>query len=144
MSRAFVKDDGGREQPLPRPVPDAPNYVTPRGYELLREALAAAESAGNERDARYYRERLASAIRVDPPARKSVVAFGASVVARDERGRELRLRIVGADEADPARGAIGWDSPIARALEGRRVGDRVTVSRPAGPIEYRIESIGFP
>ena len=145
MSRAFVKGaDEGPEQPLPRPVSDAPNYVTRRGMELLKQALADAEKAGDQREARYYRDRIATAILVEAKKqRKGTVAFGATVTAKDPNGRALRLTIVGEDEADPARGLVSWESPVARALEGHREGDRVTVDRPAGPIDYTIERVAY-
>jgi transcription elongation GreA/GreB family factor len=145
MSRAFVKDDdGGPEPSYNRPVSDSPNYVTPRGLKLLREAVARAESEQNERDMRYYSERLESAIVVKPKSRANgVVEFGATVEAHDARGGQLRVRIVGEDEADPVNGSISWESPIAQAFSDHHVGDRVTVVRPAGPIEYTIDAITY-
>lgn len=145
MSRAFVKDDdGGPEPSFNRPVSDSPNYVTPRGLELLREALARAESEKNERDVRYYSERIESAIVVQPKSHTNgIVEFGATVEAHDARGGRLKVRIVGEDEADPIKGSISWESPIAQAFSDHHVGDRVTVVRPAGPIEYTIDSIGY-
>ncbi len=142
MSRAFVKEHEGPEPLLARPVSDAPNYVTPRGQRLLREALAYAEADGDERAARYYTERLASAIVVEPTSHtRGVVEFGATVVLRDAKGAQLTVRIVGEDEAEPASGTISWQSPIAKAVTDHRVGDRVAVARPAGSITYTIEEI---
>ncbi len=145
MSRAFVKDDdGGPEPSFNRPVSESPNYVTPRGLELLREALARAESEQNERDVRYYSERVQTAIVVEPASHvNGVVEFGATVEAHDARSERLHVRIVGEDEADPLKGSISWESPIARALADHHVGDRVTVVRPAGPIEYTIDAITY-
>jgi transcription elongation factor GreB len=145
VSRAFVKDDSDAPEPrFERPISTQPNYVTPRGLGLLRKAHARAQAAGDEREERYYRERIDSAILVELASHGSdVVEFGASVRAHDASGRELRVRIVGEDEADPPRGAISWESPIARAFTGRRRGERVVVQRPAGPIEYTIDEIAY-
>ena len=145
MSRAFVKDDdGGPEREFERPVSDAPNYVTPHGLTRLREALARVESDNDGREARYYRERIDSAIVIDVGLQpRDVVAFGATVEAHDAAGRALRVRIVGEDEADPVRGSISWESPVARALIDHRVGEKVVVLRPAGPIEYTIDGISY-
>jgi transcription elongation GreA/GreB family factor len=48
------------------------------------------------------------------------------------------------DEADPARGLIGWPSPVARALMGRQAGEKAIVKLPSGQraltviaVEYR-------
>ena len=146
MSRAFVKDDSDGPEPRfqRRPVSTLPNYVTPRGLELLRESLSSAQTAGDTSQAEYLQERVDSAIVIDPSAHpQGVVEFGASVRAHDTAGRELQVRIVGEDEADPLRGTISWESPIARALTDHRVGERVVVVRPAGPIEYTIDEIRY-
>jgi transcription elongation GreA/GreB family factor len=144
VSRGFVKDDDDRpERPSSRPVSDRPNYVTARGLELLQQALERARSGGDRRNVEYYEERVASAQVVDPrEAEAGIVAFGRTVVGRDESsGAHVSLRIVGEDEADPARGTISWMSPYAEALIGHRAGDRVTVARPAGPATVVIEAI---
>jgi transcription elongation factor GreB len=146
MSRAFVKDD--REVPEPRferrPVSSLPNYVTPSGLALLRERLARAQADGDTRDVEYLQERIGSAILVDPASHpKGIVEFGASVRAHDASGRELRVRIVGEDEADPPHGAISWESPIAQAFADHRAGEKVVVHRPAGPIEYTIDDVRY-
>lgn len=144
MSRAFVKDDdGGPERPFDRPASAAPNYVTPKGLERLREALARAESEGDQRERRYYEERVASAIVVDGVADRTSVGFGATVDVHDALGAALRVRIVGEDEADPSAGDISWESPVAQALMERKVGDSVVVARPAGPITYTIDAIAY-
>lgn len=145
MSRAFVKEHEDDEERGPdRPIPPGPNYVTPRGLDLLEQALVAAEAAGNEREAKYYRERVSTASVVDPSSQKrDRVQFGAAVTARDASGKQLSVRIVGHDESDPLKGSISWESPVAQAMMDHRAGDTVTVVRPAGPIEYRIESIAY-
>jgi transcription elongation factor GreB len=48
---------------------------------------------------------------------------------------------VGADESDPANGRLSWKSPIGRALLKKKVGDVVSVQRPAGEVELEIISI---
>jgi transcription elongation factor GreB len=50
---------------------------------------------------------------------------------------------VGADEFDVARGLLSVDSPMGRALLGRREGDVVTVQRPAGATEVTIVAVGW-
>lgn len=115
MSRAFVKDDDdGPEPVIERPVSTSPNYVTARGRELLEISLKRAQADGNEREIRYFQERLESAIVVEHVrARTDVVEFGATVSAHDAGGKKLRVRIVGEDEADPSHGSISYASPVA-------------------------------
>lgn len=145
MSRAFVKDDTGGPDPIiERPAITGPNYVTPRGLAGLQAFLAQAETAGDEREIRYYRDRIDTAIVVERTLRvPRTVEFGASVTAHDASGAKLSVRIVGADEADPANGSVSFESPIAAALIGRSKGERVIVARPAGPIEYTIDAIAY-
>jgi transcription elongation factor GreB len=146
MSRAFVKDDSDAPEPRfeRRPVSTLPNYVTPRGLTLLRADLSRAIADGDNDATEYFQGRIESAIVVDPASHPSgVVEFGASVRAHDSAGQELRVRIVGDDEADPAHGSISWESPIAKAFTDHKVGERVTVRRPAGPIEYTIDDVRY-
>lgn len=143
MSRAFVKDGDDRpERPSPRPVSDRPNRVTARGLEMLRDALARARDANDQRNAAYFEERIAGAIVVGShEGEPGTIAFGSTAIVREASGSSVRLQIVGEDEADPAHGTIAWASPYAAALMGHRSGDRVVVQRPAGPAIVFVEEV---
>jgi transcription elongation GreA/GreB family factor len=141
MSRAFVKDgDGDGIEPLPdRPISPHPNLVTPEGLALIERNLAEAQErhaaafkaedraaqAAAARDLRYWSARRASAQVVKPPAAPQEAAFGATVTILRDDGRRQTWRIVGEDEADPAKGTLSYVSPVARALLGKQVGDVV-------------------
>jgi transcription elongation GreA/GreB family factor len=56
-----------------------------------------------------------------------VVEFGSSVTIRRQDGRNQTFRIVGTDEADPARGTLSYIAPLAKALLGRSEGDTIRV-----------------
>jgi transcription elongation factor GreA len=56
-------------------------------------------------------------------------------------GDEESYTIVGSAEADPFEGKISNDSPIAKSLMGKKVGDEVTVQTPGGEMNVRITSI---
>ncbi len=72
------------------------------------------------------------------------VVFGVTVTLLNmETEEEKRYTLVGQEEADLKNGSISVQSPIGRALIGHRVGDIVEVHRPAGAIEYEIQSICF-
>ncbi len=165
MSRAFVKeDDEAPDEPLPeRPVSDHPNYVTSSGLaqlearreELEAERLELARRADAddsarerlrhvERDLRYVRRRLETAVTIDVETRRAdVVGFGATVGVREGSGVERSYTIVGEDEADPDAGLVSWVSPLAKVLEGARVGEQVLWRRPAGPIDLTVVSIRY-
>jgi transcription elongation factor GreA len=56
-------------------------------------------------------------------------------------GDEETYTIVGSAEADPLEGKISNDSPIAKSLLGKKVGDQVSVQTPGGEMNVRIVSI---
>jgi transcription elongation factor GreA len=72
------------------------------------------------------------------------VVFGTTVsLINMETQEEKRYTLVGQEEADLKNGTISVQSPLGRALIGHRAGEIVEVHRPAGTIEYQIQSIAF-
>ena len=78
-----------------------------------------------------------------PPSDRGRVFFGAFVEIEEASGERRELRIVGADESDPARGQLSVESPLGRALLGRRAGDEVVVSRPRGELRCEVIAIRY-
>jgi transcription elongation factor GreB len=78
------------------------------------------------------------------PSGADKIFFGAFVGLEDDDGREITYRIVGADESDAERGYISIESPVARALMGKRVGDSVTVQRPKGEVTFSVLRVRYP
>lgn len=68
------------------------------------------------------------------------VAVGSTVHVELEEGLQ-NFQIVGSTEADPEQGKISNESPIGRALLGKKPGDEVEVEVPAGVIVYKIQKI---
>lgn len=99
-----------------------------------------------DRRLRYLMKRLEDAIVVDPKDQQGIdkVYFGATVTYLREDDSEMRVQLVGVDEADMAKRKINWQSPVGRALMKAGVGDVVRV-RETGEeleitnIEYVIE-----
>lgn len=79
----------------------------------------------------------------DIPADRERVAFGAWITLEDDDGEEVVYRLVGPDEFDAKLGFISIDSPVARAVIGRRLGDEVTVTRPKGPASFTITAVRY-
>jgi transcription elongation GreA/GreB family factor len=146
MSRAFVKEGDGEESDddLPsRPIDPRPNLVTPEGLRRieaeatrLQTALAAAQARGVRastaelsRDLRYWQSRRATAELVRPADDCDQLRFGLRVTLQYEDGGRQSYRIVGIDEADPAKGLLSYVAPLAQALLGKRVGDSVEAGK---------------
>ena len=72
------------------------------------------------------------------------VIFGATVTYVDiETDEEKTYQIVGEDEADLEKGKISYNSPIARALIGKTVGDSLIIPIPKGKVEVEITDLEF-
>jgi transcription elongation GreA/GreB family factor len=140
MSRAFVKETDHAVEELPeRPISPHPNFVTAEGLAGIEATLArlqqehAAAKAAQDgaalarlaRDLRYWTSRRATAQVIAAPSSPAEVQFGSIVTILRDDGRRQTYRIVGEDEADPARGTISYVSPVARALTGKKLGDVV-------------------
>jgi transcription elongation factor GreB len=79
----------------------------------------------------------------EPPADRERVFFGAFVTVEDESGQSATYRLVGPDETDAREGRISVESPMARALLGKRVGDDALVRRPRGESELVVTAIRY-
>jgi transcription elongation GreA/GreB family factor len=150
MSRAFVKESDGADGDELAELQVSPhrNLVTAEGMvqieqnvERLRVEQSAARAADDraalkriQRDLRYWVERQRSAELVPPAAPGGKARFGSVVTLAKPDGGELVFRIVGEDEADPARGKISYVSPIARRLIGTAVGEEVVLPDGASEI----------
>lgn len=86
------------------------------------------ELAGLDRRIRYLQKRLPTLNVVRQRPSGDAIYFGAIIDVRDECGVSYSYRIVGPDEADARISAISLDSPLARALLGKRVDDDVVVT----------------
>ena len=72
------------------------------------------------------------------------VLFGATVTLKDNQtDKEQRYTLVGPDEGDLKNGRISVQSPVGRALIGKRVGDTFEVKTPAKVVEYEVLTICF-
>lgn len=152
MSRAFTKEDDAGEDLPERPVPSGPNYMTPRGMELLtataRELVDKKKKAQAEggdirpfdRDLRYLERRVDTAI-VVPPGSGNEVRFGATITIEDPHGVQQTFQIVGEDEARTDEKFLPWSSPFAGAFFGAKTGDTVSWDGPDGNVLYRIVSV---
>lgn len=102
------------------------------------------ELRGIDRRILYLQKRLPGLKVVSaPPADLSRVFFGARVTLEDEAGKAAVYRIVGADEFSPGKGWISVDSPMARALLNKGLGEEVQVVAPEGRRYYCIIEVEY-
>ena len=71
------------------------------------------------------------------------IVFGATVSLLDDDDKPVKYQIVGQTEADANNGRISYNSPIGKALIGRKVGDEIEVTVPSGDKFYLIEKLEF-
>ena len=77
---------------------------------------------------------LASAEAIeDGASRDGIIRLGARIKIRHADGEEASYLLVSPAEADPRRGRISEESPIGRALVGRKKNEEVTAETPSGP-----------
>lgn len=97
-----------------------------------------------DRRVRYLSKRLDEVTVVSqPPDDTDRIYFGAYVTLEDETGDSKRYRLVGPDEIDPQRGFISIDSPMAKALLGKRIDTEIEIETPNGHREYYVLAIDY-
>ena len=128
MSRAFVKETAESAPPPERMVAEGPNLVTAEGARADRGPSRAARGGAEIRKQSAVARNAGarSALLVGAAGERAVVRAAqrrcrrvrhrASPSARGRASR--RFRIVGEDEADPARGLLNFKSPLAAAILG--------------------------
>ncbi len=80
--------------------------------------------------------------RVVEPTTGDVAGFGSTVVLVDEStGRELNYTLVAQPQQDPAAGRISVETPVGKALVGKRAGDVATIATPRGERKLRVRSV---
>jgi len=85
---------------------------------------------------------IRNAVIIEEDAQNILVSLGKTVSFIEiPDGEEETYTIVGSAEADPVEGLISNDSPIAKSLIGRSVGDQVKVLTPGGEMDVKITSI---
>lgn len=162
MSKAFTSEETPDTAVLGRPArpPSAiKRPITPEGHaalveelrrltEVERPALRAREDADAvgaraalEHRVGFVLTTLDGVEVVTPPRPDGAARFGSVVRVEDESGGTRTLRIVGPDEADAAEGRVSTESPLARALLGRRAGDEVELRTPRGVVVYAVMDV---
>ena len=97
-----------------------------------------------DRRIRFLSKRLEQVQVVEySPQQEGKIFFGAWVELENEAGELHQYRIVGTDEFDPAKNAISVNSPMARALIGKKADEEVFVETPEGKKTWFINQIQY-
>ncbi|MDP3153825.1 MAG: transcription elongation factor GreB [Archangium sp.] len=99
-----------------------------------------------DRRLRFLDKRLERLTVVEPTEHKDTtkVFFGATVTLENEEdATRVTYQLVGPDETDLKTGKISVDSPVGRALLGKKAGDVVTVHRPKGEVDFALIAIKY-
>jgi len=143
-----------------RALEEEQQAIWPRRREVVA-ALSAAAAEGDrsenaeyiyrkkelrelDRRIRYLQKRLPDLkVVAQKPTNHDIVYFGATVKLEDPNGETVSYRIVGPDEFDRAEHYISVDSPLARSLLKRELGEEIEVDVPSGRLFYVIVEIDY-
>lgn len=110
-------------------------------YHAAREQQGFIEGRIQDIEAKLSNAQIIDIAKIPPADR---VIFGATVtIINTDTDEPKTYRIVGDDEADVKGGKISYQSPIARALIGKELGEVVNVQTPSGEIEYEIDDVSY-
>ncbi len=128
-----------------------------RRVEVAQKIKRAREMGGTENNAEYEDAKneqsfvegrilvleniVKNAMIIESPAVPGVVELGNKVLVQNQDGKIEQYTIVGSTEANPIEGKISNESPVGRALLGKRVGDQVDVRTPGGVLKLLIMDV---
>lgn len=83
----------------------------------------------------------AKVVKIKTNHKSKKVSIGTRVVLEDKQGQRKTYFLVGDGEADPLKGKLSPNSPLAAAILGKKVGERVVVKTPQGRVSFKIVGI---
>lgn len=108
-------------------------------YHAAREQQSFAEGRIREIESKLADSQVIDITGIE---NKGKVIFGTTIkIINVDTEEEKVYQIVGDDEADVKKGKLSVNSPIARGLIGKEVGDEVAVDTPAGTVVYDIDEV---
>ena len=133
------------------------NLLSVRRQEIAGKIKRAREMGGTENNAEYEDAKndqafvegrilmleniVKNATVIESPALPGVVEMGDKVLIQNQDGKIEQFTIVGSAEASPVEGKISNESPVGKALLGRKIGDEVEVATPAGVLKLLIMDV---
>jgi len=133
------------------------HLTTIRRPEVAEKIKRAREMGGTENNAEYddakneqafvegriltLESTIWNASVIESPALPGVVELGNKVLIQNQDGKIEQYTIVGSAEANPVEGKISNESPVGRVLLGKKTGDTVEVTTPAGLLKLLIMEV---
>ena len=97
-----------------------------------------------DRRVRYLTKRLEDVqIVSQPPENREKIYFGAFAELENNQGDVVTYRLVGPDEIQPKKGFISIDSPVGKALLGKKKGDEIIVDSSAGQEIFLVLRVNY-
>jgi transcription elongation factor GreA len=96
------------------------------------------EQAFIEGRIQFLENTIKNATIIEEPTQQGIVELGDIVLIQNQDGKIDQFTIVGTAEADPLDGKISEESPVGKALLGRKIGDHVNVKTPSGLVKLQI------
>ena len=128
-----------------------------RRQEIASKIKRAREMGGTENNAEYEDAKneqafvegrilmleniVKNATAIESPALAGVVEIGNKVLIQNQDSKIEQFAIVGSAEANPVEGKISNESPVGKALLGKKIGDEVEVATPAGMLKFLIMDV---
>jgi transcription elongation factor GreA len=133
------------------------HLLSVRRQEIAGKIKRAREMGGTENNAEYEDAKndqafvegrilmleniVKNATVIESPALPGVVEMGDKVLIQNQDGKIEQFTIVGSAEASPVDGKISNESPVGKALLGKKIGDEVEVITPAGLLKLLIMDV---
>ncbi len=110
--------------------------------ENMEYSAARQDQERNEMRISEIEHILANVQVIKAPKGDSKVVLGSTIKLKSDNGKLKQFQVVGTVEADPLNGKISDESPIGKALIGKKEGDEVEIKTPAETATYTIIDIG--
>jgi transcription elongation factor GreA len=133
------------------------HLLSVRRQEIAGKIKRAREMGGTENNAEYEDAKndqafvegrilmleniVKNATVIESPALPGTVEMGDKVLIQNQDGKIEQFTIVGSAEASPVEGKISNESPVGKALLGKKIGDEVEVTTPAGLLKLQIMDV---
>jgi transcription elongation factor GreA len=133
------------------------HLVMVRRPEVAEKIKRAREMGGTENNAEYDDAKndqafvegrilmleniVKNAVAIESPVLPDIVELGNKVLIQNQDGKIEQYTIVGSTESNPVEGKISNESPVGRALLGKKIGDSIEVNTPAGVFMLKIIEI---